>query len=190
MAVAETEQLRPYTYADLLAMPEDTVRREIIDGELIVSPSPNRWHQELVALVYDVLKTAGAAVGKVWFAPLDVRLSDHDSVQPDVLFVRTERFHILAEDGRITGAPDIVVEIVSSTSARYDRVRKFALFARAGVPEYWILDYRDRSFAIDELRDGRYHAVPADADGRLRSRVLPNLAVAAEELFAGIPPSP
>ena len=182
------EQLRPYTYDDLLAMPEDAVRREIIDGVLFVSPSPGRWHQKLVARVYRMFEDAGDGVGEAWLSPLDVRLSDHDSVQPDVLFIRSDRSFVWAEDGRVTGAPDIVVEIVSPTSAAYDRVRKFALYARSGVPEYWILDYRDRAFAIHELRDGRYHAIPTEADGRVRSRVLPNLAVSAEELFADIPP--
>lgn len=186
--MAETEQLRPYTYDDLLAMPEDNVRREIINGELIVSPSSNWWHQQLVLLVSRLFAEAGRGIGEVAVAPLDVRLSDRDSVQPDVLFIRNENFGILAADGRITGAPDIVVEIVSATSARIDRVRKFALYERAAVPEYWILDYRDRTVVINELRDGRYHAIAADADGRIRSRILPSLAVSADDLFAGIPP--
>ena len=181
------EQLRPYAYADLLAMPEDAVRREIIDGELIVSPAPNWWHQKLVLIVARLLEQTGDGIGETAGAPLDVRLTDRDSVQPDVLFIRNENLGILAADGRISGPPDIVVEIVSPASARYDRVRKFALYERAGVPEYWLLDYRDRSFAVNELRDGRYHPVPAEADGRLRSRVLPNLAVSAADLFAGIP---
>ncbi len=181
------EQLRPYTYDDLLTMPEDDVRREIIDGVLFVSPSPGRWHQKLVARVHRVLEDAGEGVGEAWLSPLDVRLSDHDSVQPDVLFIRSDRSFVWADDGRVTGAPDIVVEIVSPTSASHDRVRKFALYARSGVPEYWLLDYRDRSFAIHELRDGRYLAIQAESDGRLRSRVLPDLALSAEDLFAGIP---
>jgi Uma2 family endonuclease len=181
------EQLRPYTYDDLLAMPEDAIRREIIDGVLFVSPSPGRWHQKLVARVHRMLDDAGEGIGEAWLSPMDVRLSDHDSVQPDVLFIRSDRSFVWADDGRVTGAPDIVVEIASPSSAAHDRVRKFALYARSGVPEYWLLDHRDRSFAIQELRDGRYHAIPADSDGRVRSRVLPHLAVAAEDLFAGIP---
>jgi Uma2 family endonuclease len=181
------EQLRPLTYDDLLAMPEDAVRREIIDGVLFVSPSSDWWHQKLVLRVHGWLADAGAGIGEASIAPLDVRLTDYDSVQPDVLFIRSDRMHILAPDGRISGAPDIVVEVVSKTSAAHDRVRKFALYARSGVPEYWILDYRDRSFAIHELRNGRYHAIPAEDDGRVRSRVLPGLVVSAETLFAGIP---
>jgi Uma2 family endonuclease len=187
--MAETEQLHPYTYADLAAMPEDTVRREIIDGELIVSPTPDWWHQTLVLDLAVLFRRAGHGIGNTAVSPLDVRLSERDSVQPDVLFIRNENMGILAKDGRITGAPDIVVEIISSTSARYDRVRKFGLYERAGVPEYWILDYRDCTVTINELRDGRYHAIPPDADGRVRPRVLPNLAVSAEDLFAGIPPT-
>ncbi len=181
------ELLRPLTYDDLLAMPEDAIRREIIDGVLFVSPSPDWWHQKLVMRVHGWFEDAGAGRGEASVAPLDVRLSDYDSVQPDVLFITSERMHILADDGRITGPPDIVVEVVSKSSAAHDRVRKFALYARSGVPEYWILDHRDRAFVIHELRDGRYHAIPVDADGRVRSRVLPDLALSADDLFAGIP---
>ncbi len=181
------EQLRPYTYDDLLTMPEDATRREIINGELVVSPSPHFVHQFLVLRAARILEDAGAGGGVVLAAPMDVRLTAHDVVQPDVMFIRNEHLGILANDGRISGTPDIVIEIVSPGSARTDRVRKYALYARSGVPEYWLLDYRDRSFALHELRDGRYHAIPAESDGRLRSRVLPNLAVSAEDLFAGIP---
>lgn len=182
------EQLRPFTWDDLAIVPDDLLTREIIDGELIVSPSPHFLHQRLVFRTGRMIEDAGIGVGIMLVAPMDVRLTAYDVVQPDVLFIRNDHLGILAADGRITGVPDIVVEIVSPGSERVDRVRKFALYARAGVPEYWILDYRDRALAINELRDGRYHAVAAEADGRIRSKVLPNLAVSAEDLFAGIPP--
>jgi Uma2 family endonuclease len=181
------EQTRPYTWDDLAAMPEDNLRREVIDGELQVNPSPDWWHQELAGSIYLLLRERGRQFGRAAIAPLDVRLSAFDSVQPDVLFIRSERLGIIAEDGRVTGAPDLVVEIVSPSTASIDRVRKFALYFRSGVAEYWLVDPRSRSLAIYRLTDHEYAEIPAGEDGAIPSSVISGLRVSPDDLFADLP---
>ena len=177
---------RPLTWEDLAAMPEDNLRREIIGGELIVTPSPDIWHQKLSYRLLRAFEDASGGRGEWVQAPLDVRLTEFDSVQPDVLYLAEESASKIAGDGRIDGAPDIVVEIVSPSSSSIDRVRKYALYARSGVPEYWIVDPRNVAIDIHTLVDGRYERSEPDVDGRYRSRVLPDLAVHPDTLFAGL----
>ena len=134
------ETLRKFTYADYLIAPDDA-RYELLDGELIMSPSPNRLHQS--ASLYLSHNLAGliisARIGYIFAAPFDVVLSDTDVVQPDIMFVSNARAHIITDDN-IRGAPDLVVEILSPSTAERDRTFKRALYALHGVKEYWMVD--------------------------------------------------
>lgn len=187
-AVASDQEERAYTYADLLAFPEDTQRREVIGGELIVSPSPDWWHQALLLHTRDlIVRSPASRTGNVAVAPLDVRLSPYDTAQPDILFITHERMTILAPDNRISGPPDLAVEILSPTSRRLDRVRKFALYANAGVPEYWILDSPKRAVDAFGLADGFYLPLATDDAGRPISRILPGFVVDPAEIFSVLP---
>lgn len=178
---------RPLTYDDLLQMPDDSNRYEIIGGELIVSPSPNRPHQKasyrLTQLIGDHVDAH--QLGEVYTAPVDVRLSPHSVVQPDLLFIRNDRLHIYGPTGPVEGAPDLVVEIVAPSSQVMDRVRKAALYADSGVSEYWIVDPEKREVQVLVLAQGRYEPVESDA-GELPSTVIPGLVVDPDVLFAGL----
>ena len=134
------ETLRKFTYADYLIAPDDA-RYELLDGELIMSPSPNRLHQSAsLNLSMDLGFIAWrTAIGYIFAAPFDVILSDTDVVQPDVMFVSNARAHIITDDN-IRGAPDLVVEILSPSTAERDRAFKRDLYARHGVKEYWMVD--------------------------------------------------
>jgi len=79
-------------------------------------------------------------LGRIYFAPVDVRLSPHDIVQPDILFIRRDRLASYQPGGVVEGAPDLVVEIATPTSRLQDDGPKKALYARAGVREYWLVD--------------------------------------------------
>jgi Uma2 family endonuclease len=178
---------RPLTYDDLRQMPDDRNRYEIIGGELIVSPSPNRAHQivayRLTQLIGDYVDARH--LGQVFFAPVDVRLSPHNIVEPDLLFIRQERLGIYGPTGPVEGAPDLVVEIISRSSRVMDRIRKAALYADSGVPEYWIVDPEKRELQILTLEQGQYEPVEA-RDGRCHSAVIPGLAVDPASLFTGM----
>jgi Uma2 family endonuclease len=181
--------LAPMTADDLAEYPDDGLRHEIINGELYLAPAPLISHQRLVARIFKLLEAAATATnaGEVFLAPLDVRFSNYDVVQPDLLFIAADRLSILSGDEYAEGAPDIVIEILSPSTRTIDLVRKAALYARSGVLEYWTVDPARRLLAINVLHAGRYVPVAPDTAGRLRSAMLPDLTVDPSALFAGLP---
>jgi Uma2 family endonuclease len=186
MAIAH---LTPMTADDLAEYPDDGLRHEIINGELYVAPAPLISHQRLVARIFKMLDAAANATnaGEVFLAPLDVRLSDYDVVQPDLLFIAKDRLSILHGDEYAEGAPDIVIEILSPSTRMIDLVRKAALYAKAGVAEYWTVDPARNVLAINVLREGRYVPGAPDADGLVRSAMLSGVVIDPDALFAGLP---
>jgi len=129
------------TYDDYCLLPNNGRRYEIIDGELFVTPSPRRAHQNVVTqlsyYLVEFVKREGQ--GRVYVAPFDVVFSFHDVVEPDILYVSKERASVVTEDN-VQGAPDLVVEVLSATTANIDRTTKLKLYARYGVQEYWLID--------------------------------------------------
>lgn len=142
------------TWDHVQQLPDDGNRYEAIVGELYVTPAPSVRHQtisqrlnlELVRLL------AEPGHGRVWVAPLGVRFPETgEGVQPDLLFVSNERRRIVAPD-ELKGAPDLLVEIVSPSTAVRDRDLKRRLYQRQGVAEYWIVDPEEE--AVDVWRFG------------------------------------
>src|SRR5439155_14980562 len=129
-----------YTYDDLQSFPEDNLRREIIDGELIVTAAPATRHQRVVVeLVVRLHEYARANGGQVLPAPTDVFFSDTNVVEPDVIFIPPE--HLARMEKRfIRSAPDLVIEVSSPSTRRLELIRKRELYERFGVPEYWCID--------------------------------------------------
>ncbi len=155
MATPEgTEPRGRLTYADYASLPDDGRRYQLVEGELVVMASPNTRHQLIVGEIYYRLRqhVDAARIGRVMVAPLDVVLDDHNVLQPDVLFVSTERRGVVVPQN-LRGAPDLCVEVLSPGTERLDRVRKLELYARFGVSHYWIVDLGAR--AIEEyVREG------------------------------------
>jgi Uma2 family endonuclease len=143
------------TYADLEAFPDDGLHRELIDGELIVSPSPKTRHQVVSGRLFLALGNHINAHGggTVYYAPLDVLFSDRDVVAPDLIVVADTDADIITEKN-IQGVPTLLVEIVSDP--RLDRVRKRDLYAKFGVPLYWIVDPDADRVEVYRLDAGRY----------------------------------
>ena len=149
-----------YTWADLLALPEDT-RAELIDGEIFMMSAPSWRHQEICGELFFRLRTyLEGKRCKAIYAPLDVRLfaqegdgpEDVDTVvQPDVFVVCDPE---KLDDSGCRGAPDMVIEVLSPSSARQDRYVKYLLYQRAGVKEYWIVDPENQTVAVHLLEDG------------------------------------
>ena len=135
-------QQTPKTWEDVLRMPDDGNRYEFIGGRLYVTPAPAIRHQRiskrLQAALMRILEDAGR--GEVFYAPFLVEFPGiGDRVQPDLIFVSDERREIIAEK-QVLGAPDLVVEILSPSTAHRDRGIKLDLYARSGVRQYWIVD--------------------------------------------------
>lgn len=145
------------TYADYVALPDDGKRYEILDGELVVTPAPSRKHQRVVLRLAALLDTHVTAhnLGEVDIAPFDVILSDPNVVQPDIIFVATDRLPSFSDRG-FDGAPTLAVEVLSPSTARVDRHRKLEIYARHRVPWYWIADPEARTIDVHVLAGSSY----------------------------------
>jgi Uma2 family endonuclease len=149
------------TYADYAAIPADGRRYELHEGEVSVTPAPGTRHQEVVGNLYLALRQhvdAGLG-GRVFVSPIDCLLSDTSVVQPDLVYVAADRAAVVTARG-IEGAPTLVVEVLSPSTVQIDRAVKRQLYARHGVPCYWIVDPDARRVEAYVLAEGAYQ--PAD----------------------------
>jgi Uma2 family endonuclease len=180
---------RRLTYDDLEVIVQERAgdRHEIINGELVVTPSPVPRHQ-IVSLnltrILDQFVVAGK-LGTVLYAPIDIRLSPDNVLIPDIVFIAQARGHLIGQKA-IEGPPDLVVEIVSPGTKKRDLTVKRNLYARFGVPEYWVVDPIDRTVSVFERSGNAYQSVPHAADGSVQSRVLPSLERTLQMVFEGI----
>lgn len=174
------------TYEDLLLLPEDGLRHEIIDGEHYVNASPVTRHQ---LISYRLVMAIGTyleehPLGQLLFAPLDIVFSRHDVVEPDLMFISNERRQILTTKN-IQGSPDLLVEILSESNRKYDEVTKRALYERTGVGEYWIVDPSAdivRVYGINEA--GHYErAAELSRNDILTSPLFPSLEIKLARIF-------
>jgi len=148
------------TYEDYVSLPNDGRRYEILDGELVVSPSPRTAHQRVVQELFVVLRAWSIEhrLGETFFAPYDVILDDTTVVVPDLVFVSRSRSAIITARA-IEGAPDLIVEVLSESTERHDRGAKMKLYARYGVERYWVVDPDARTLEIYALSAGGYMQV-------------------------------
>ncbi len=149
-----TMPLPSITWQDVQQMPDDGNRYEAIEGDLYMTPAPSIRHHRLTRALYDALKPLlhKPEYGELFWAPVGVEFpATGEGVQPDLMFVSNERRGIIGEAG-IAGAPDLVVEILSPSTAGRDRTIKLRLYERQGVPEYWIVDPDENT--IDVWRFG------------------------------------
>jgi Uma2 family endonuclease len=179
------EQSR-YTYADYLEWDEGG-HYEIIDGEAYMMAPPSRFHQEismaLSTIINNYLKDKPC---KVYAAPFSVRLfpaedrSDDTVVEPDIAVVCDSA---KLDDRGCNGAPDLVIEIVSPSTARYDRIVKFNKYRKAGVREYWIADPEEKVVMVYVLKNGEYTAANYDDTGPVPVTVLPGCEIDLKAVF-------
>ena len=182
-AVPETQRL--YTYDELAAeMPETNQPHELWDGALIRSPTPSFFHQEIAFRFHRALHdwVVPHNLGKVIGAPIDMVLSPHRAVQPDVAFIAKDRLAIIQRV--IMGPADLVAEIVSLQGRSRDRIEKRDLYEQHGVKEYWIIDPEAQTVEVLALLSGRYELVRRSLPGETASsRLLPGFEVSVGDLF-------
>jgi Uma2 family endonuclease len=165
------------TYADYAALPDDGKRYQLVEGELVVTPSPTDRHQAVVLRLAARLDEHAVrhSLGEVRIAPLDVLLDEHVVLQPDVLFVSNARAAIRRE-AHVAGAPDLCIEVLSPGTERLDRVRKAGLYERYRVSYYWIVD--PVALTVEEyVLEGNAYVLRSRAgdDDPFRSALFPGL---------------
>lgn len=161
--------LGPHTWEEFVALDEDDPR-ELIDGELVEVEVPNEAHEHAVAeLVYGLMAWGEAHAGtRVFASGYKVRVAPKRGVMPDVqLFLPTNPRKRGNDQGLAKGHPDLVVEIVSPSSRRYDRVIKLRYYASIGVPEYWLVDPEARTVERLVLGEKGYVIVQVEADDEI-----------------------
>lgn len=175
---------RKLSYSDLDVTPDDGSRHELISGELFVTASPGTLHQRVSGRLYLQLVRycAEHASGEVFYAPTDVILTDHDVFVPDLFVVANPAD--VSERG-IEGPPLLVVEILSPSSVKHDRVVKARRYAQLGVRHYWIVDPAGRSVSCDRLAGDRYErVVEVSGDGTLAHPDWEGLAIDLARIWA------
>ncbi len=167
-----------------MKLPEG-VRAELIEGEILMSPYTKDVHQRVVGNVYAALRgfVQARRLGHVRVAPLDVHLPSGDIVQPDLIFISNANSGILKD--WIRGTPDLLVEVLSPEGIDRDRFTKRDLYARNGVPEYWIVDPDARDLEVLSLAGDHYapHGYFQESDV-VTSRAIPELSLPLREVFA------
>lgn len=177
--------VRNLTWDDLKDLPEDAGRTEIVDGDLVVSPTPSYYHQRiataLTAAIYPFVKQK--ALGEFFGSAVHIVLAEHVNFEPDLCFLATQNLHRL-QSPVIAWPPDLVIEIISEGNRTHDTVVKFQNYERYGVAEYWVVDPRDQRINVWSLRQGGYVSLGAFGPGeRLQTRVLTGLELDPAEIF-------
>ena len=175
-----------YTYADYASW--DTEERyELIDGVPYLMAAPSDTHQRILGNLHgqfwNFLKGKPCTIR---LAPYDVRLnaagdSDGDVVQPDIVVI-CDRAKL--DDKGCNGAPDVVIEILSPSNSRHDRVRKFNKYLRAGIREYWIVDPDDKVVMVSILDNGRYYCTAYDETGTVPVQALGGCEISLPDVFS------
>ncbi|MGF1448254.1 MAG: Uma2 family endonuclease [Opitutales bacterium] len=183
-----TTSAKQATLEDYRALPQGPPYYQLVDGELVMTPAPNFYHQEIVGEVFTLLRAhiKQRDLGKVVMAPVDVELhSDDDdfAVQPDVLFIAKSRLEIV--DKTVQGAPDLVVEVLSESTATLDRGKKRLAYAKHRVKELWLVSPEAATVHVYRFAEDVERPVAqllgTDA---LTSPLLPGFSVAVETIFA------
>ena len=188
MVTQKTDKPR-LTYADLCRMfpEEDNVRREIIDGELLVPPSATARHQRVVGRMYMVLESwAREHGGEAFVSPLDTQFTEEDVVQPDVLYIAPD--HLDPAIARPIRDLDLVVKVSSPSTTRIDLGRKRELYEQHRIPEYWFVDLDADRIEIYRLQgEGYGDPLFVRRGDRLTSPLLPGFAASVDELLGPEP---
>lgn len=164
-------------YTHYVCFPDDGQRHEIVNGEHYVNPAPSTYHQTISRRIQFELYTQIELqhLGQVFDAPVDLQLGEHDIVQPDIVVVLSEHEKIITPS-KIKGIPDLIIEILSPSTAEKDRVLKRRVYEASRVPEYWIVDPLEHH-VTQLVRDSRGNYQSTLQDKRIAASVLPHVSL-------------
>ena len=170
------------TYRDYLRLPDDGLRYEILDGQVVVSPSAGSDHQGVQsALNYALFgRVSRRRRGRV-FTDLDCELAPHDVVRPDVLVVLTANTARITKT-RVVGTPDLAIEILSPGTAGRDRTRKRRRYEAAGTPELWLVD-PVRHVVLQYVHNGTSFLPATEHRRTIRLHVLPDVSIDLRQVW-------
>ena len=183
LAIAKPKKKR-WSRQDIINDPSGPERYEVIEGELYLPPTPKFAHQNIALRLARILQeyTDANDLGVVAIAPLDVIINQDESLQPDILYVSKERLDIVKD--YIEGPPDLVVEIASPSTSGRDRVVKSRVYARFGVPHYWIIDPSDKTVLAYQLSDKNYALIgTAVGEEVFTSPLFPELKIELKKIW-------
>lgn len=179
------DRSKEWTVDDFLKLEESNTPCELINGELVMSPAPTPFHQNVTSNLNDFLKAeARKTGGLVFFAPIDLYIDRRNVFQPDLVFISSEKRNIITNRG-IEGVPDLIVEIISPSNVFTDRNRKKKVYQQIGVREYWIVDPANHTLEVykhDQL-DADIPYLYLVREGEVSSSVLINLKFDLKDAF-------
>ncbi|KAA0227067.1 Uma2 family endonuclease [candidate division KSB1 bacterium] len=176
------------TFDEYFEIADEKMRTDLLDG-IIIRDSPafakhgriNSWLAQVIGFY-----VAKHDLGEIFSPTTSVRFTQYQATEPDLFFISKARAHIVGEKF-VEGAPDLCVEIVSKSSRKHDRGRKFTLYADHGVQEYWLIDPLSNTVDFFGAQQGRFIALAPDGEGRLHSNVLPGFWLKPEWLRGELP---
>ncbi|HAO22691.1 MAG TPA: Uma2 family endonuclease [Desulfobacteraceae bacterium] len=179
-----------YTYRDYLNWPDD-IRTELIDGVIYDMSAPSRVHQKVLTELSRQI--ANFLIGKpceVYVAPFDVRLSEADEADDDILTVVQPDISVICDHGKLDdrgcrGAPDFIAEILSPSTAAHDQITKLSLYEKHAVKEYWIIDPTYKLLIVRILKENGSYGIPLIYEGKglMRMTVLPELEINLDSVY-------
>ncbi len=175
---------RIFTAADLTQLPDDGKRYEVLKGDLAVSRSPNRKHQNVIRqLCAFFIHVESQGYARWYPTPFDVVFDTYNVADPDLLFVQAERLNIIT-DANVQGPPDLVVEVLSPSTRDRDMGVKSHIYARFGVREYWIVDPKVDTLSIYHLTPEGYEISGPFRQGEtVHSALFPDAPLNVADLF-------
>lgn len=179
-----------YSYADYLLW-KFKERVELFKGKILkMSPAPSRKHQEIAGTIHlEIGHLFKNQPCKVYIAPFDVRLPKHTTDDSEVFTVVQPDLCIICDPSKLDdrgciGAPDLVVEILSSGNSKREMKSKYELYEEAGVKEYWIIDPNTETILIYILENGEYRGLKPVSDDYAISHIFPNIKIHTNDIFS------
>ena len=177
------------TYDDFLLFPDDGKRHELIDGEHYVTPSRNVKHQRVLGKLFWVVQSylEEHPVGEIFCGPLDIVLSPHDVVEPDLFYISHYLAAQVLTPQNVRGAPELVIEIASTSTRKRDETIKRQLYERDGVSEYWVIDPELDSIRVYRREGDRFDRaveLTCERGDVLTTPLLPGLEIVLPRIFA------
>ena len=174
-----------HTIKDYKLLPEGAPY-QLIEGELVMTPSPTTSHQIISGNLNEKIRVfvKEKSAGLLLYAPIDIYLDDENVFQPDIIFISKQRQELVKDDG-IHGAPDLAVEILSPSTAYYDIKKKYKIYEKSGVKEYWIVDPEMKTVELFSLTEqGKFVLSVSSSDkGVVKSAVLSGFEINLEDIF-------